>query len=247
MPYAHLQTGARLYYEEYGRGEPIILIHGRLSTPQIDFARIIGWLQNQYRLIGIQLRGYGKSAPKPRNFPLNFYHRDADDVLAFMDAINLNKAHIMGFSDGGEVALICAGKKPERFYSVVAWGAVGYFGPEMRPYVQRSYPATWITEDDKATHGISDPNAFALEWIQATKQMIDSGGDVSLSLAPNITAPLLLMLGDKDTLNPEAYGRRFVEQTPRGRLEMFHSGHAIQDEDWDNFQRVVGAFLDSLQ
>jgi valacyclovir hydrolase len=247
MPYAHLQTGARLFYEEYGRGEPMLLIHGLLGTPELHFSKLIDWLKERYRIIGVHVRGYGKSTPKPRDFPPNFYHRDADDILALMDALTITRAHIVGFSDGGEIALICGGKKPERFYSVIAWGAVGYFGPEMRPVAQRMYPATWLTEEEKALHGIPDGDQFVLGWINSVKQMIDSGGDVSLSLAPNITAPLLLMLGDKDTLNPEAYGRRFVEQTRQGRLEMFHSGHAIQDEDWDNFQRVVGDFLASLQ
>ena len=86
-----------------------------------------------------------------------------------------------------------------------------------------------------------------LQWVQALKYMIDSGGDVSLSLAPQITTPVLLMLGDKDHLNPEAYGQKFIDQTPNGGLVMFQTGHAIHDEDWDGFQRVVGDFLKATQ
>jgi valacyclovir hydrolase len=198
-------------------------------------------------VLGPSLRGYGQSEPKPRDFPLDFYHRDARDVLALMDALNIDRAHILGYSDGGEVALICAGMQPERFKSVIAWGAVGYYGPAMRPVAQRSYPPTWITEEDKRIHGITDPNAFALGWINAVKYMIDSGGDVSLSLAPNITCPLLLMLGDQDTLNPEEYGRAFVERTPNGKLVMFQCGHPIHRERWEEFQQVVGDFLLSVK
>jgi valacyclovir hydrolase len=168
-------------------------------------------------------------------------------MLAFMDALNIEKAHILGFSDGGEISLICAGMHPERFKSVVVWGAVGYFGPAMRPVAQRMYPATWMTEEDKQINGITDPDAFVLGWINAVKHMIDSGGDVSLSLAPNIACPLLLMLGDEDTLNPEEYGRNFVERTPNGRLVMFHCGHPIHKQRWEGFQRVVGDFLNDVK
>jgi valacyclovir hydrolase len=247
MPFAEISTGARLYYDDIGQGEPLIVVHGRLGTAQLDFGRILEWLSPDYHIWGPTLRGYGESTPKPRDFPLDFYHRDAADVLAFMDAVGLKQAHIMGYSDGGEVALIAAGTQPERFKSVIVWGAVGYFGPAMRPVVQRNYPPTWMTEQDKAIHSITDPDRFALAWIKAMKHMIDSGGDVSLSLADKIACPVLMMLGDQDHLNPEEYGRNFINKTRSGRLEMFHCGHGIQDEDWDNFQRVVGAFLQSVK
>ena len=77
--------------------------------------------------------------------------------------------------------------------------------------------------------------------------MIDSGGDVSLSLAGNITCPVLLMLGDQDTLNPESYGRAFVDKTANGQLVMFPCGHPVHDQQWEKFQRVVGNFLDSVK
>jgi valacyclovir hydrolase len=243
MPTIPLPTGAQLRYEDLGEGETVILVHGMLGTPWLHFTRLIGWLSPRYRLLAPTMRGYGESQPKPRDFPLNFYHRDTDDLLAFMDALEIDRAHILGYSDGGEIALIAAGKQPERFRSVAVWGAVGYFGPAMRPVAQRMYPANWMTEEEKTRHGIPDANQFVLGWINAVKHMIDSGGDVSLSLAPNITCPLLLMLGKQDTLNPEEYGRNFVEKTPNGRLQMFDCAHPVHDEQWAQFQQVVGDFL----
>ncbi|RMF80689.1 MAG: alpha/beta hydrolase [Chloroflexi bacterium] len=243
MPFAELETGARLHYEDVGSGETILLIHGMLGTAQRHFPRVIEWLKTDYHIIGPSLRGYGQSTPKPRDFPHDFYQRDTRDVLALLDALNIEQAHLIGYSDGGEIALIAAGTQPDRFKSVTVWGAVGYFGPAMRPVVQRMYPATWITDEDIALHGIDNPDRFALEWINAAKYMIDSGGDVSLSLASKITAPLLMMLGKHDALNPEEYGRRFIEKTPNGRLEMFDCGHAVHDEAWETFQETVGSFL----
>ncbi|MCC6614325.1 MAG: alpha/beta hydrolase [Anaerolineae bacterium] len=246
MPFVEITTGARLHYEDVGQGEPLIALHGMLGTARKHLSHVMDHLSADYRVLGPTLRGYGQSTPKPRDFPVDFYHRDARDVLAFMDALGIEQAHIIGFSDGGETALSAAGLAPDRFKSVIAWGAVGYFGPAMRPVAQRLYPATWMTAEDKTLHGIADPDAFALAWVHAVKYMIDSGGDVSLSLAPSIDAPVLLMLGERDTLNPQEYGQNYVDRTPRGRLVMFKTGHPIHDEDWDGFKREMSAFLRSV-
>jgi valacyclovir hydrolase len=244
MPFIEISTGARLHYQVEGHGEPLIALPGRLGTPDTDLPQVISLLSEHYRVIAPSLRGYGQSTPKPRDFPPDFYHRDARDMLALMDALNIERAHILGYSDGGETVLVMAGIASERILSVIAWGAVGYFGPEMRPFVQRNYPASWMTDHDKRLNGIIDPDAFALEWIAAMKTMIDSGGDVSLSLAEDMTAPLLLMLGDQDSLNPQQYAEALINRTPRGKLVMFEDvGHGIHDEDWDGFKKTVTEFL----
>lgn len=244
MPFADTATGARLYYDDRGTGQPVVLVHGLLGTAQMHFARVMDWLEPAYRLYGVTLRGYGQSAPKPRDFPLRFYHRDADDLLAFLDAIDAAPVHVLGYSDGGETALIAAGKQPERFRSVAVIGAVGNFDPAIRPRIQTMYPGTWITEADKTAHGIEDADVFILGWINAFKHYLDLGGDISLATADRIACPLLMMLGDRDTLNPAAFGRRFIERTPRGQLEVFKDcGHPVHDEQWDTFQAVYGDFL----
>ncbi len=125
MPFAQLPTEAKLHYVDSGQAEnrtPVILIHGLLGTAETEFPRVIEWLSKDYHVIAPTLRGYGKSTPKPRTFPHDFYQRDADDVVTLMDALQLEKAHIIGYSDGGEIALIAAGKHPDRFASVTTWG-----------------------------------------------------------------------------------------------------------------------------
>ncbi|MBL8130774.1 MAG: alpha/beta hydrolase [Anaerolineae bacterium] len=245
MPFIDIATGAHLHYEDEGAASapPLIALHGRFGTARVDLSALIDWLSASYRVLGPSLRGYGQSTPKPRDYPLDFYHRDARDVLAFMDALGIQRAHLIGYSDGGETALVAAGLAPERFASVAVWGAVGYFGPGMRPWVQRNYPADWMDEATKTLNGIEDPNPIVLQWVQALKFMIDKGGDVSLSLAPKISCPVLLMLGVEDRLNPAAYGQRFVDAAPRGRLVLFQTGHGCHDEAPDQFRQVLGDFL----
>jgi valacyclovir hydrolase len=244
--YADLTTGARLHYEEAGEGAPLIAVHGFMGTARKDLGTVIDWLSADYRVLGLTLRGYGRSTPRPRQFPVDFYRRDAADVLAFMDALEIEQAHLLGYSDGGEIALIVAGTQPDRFLSVAVWGAIGYFGPAVRAAVQAMYPARWVTEEDMDMHGIEDADRFVLAWVQAMKHMVDSGGDVSLSLADRITSPLLMMIGESDKLCPEADGRRFIDRTPNGQLEMFACGHAIHQQQPDRFRQMVGGFLRSV-
>ncbi|MEZ4667125.1 MAG: alpha/beta hydrolase [Anaerolineae bacterium] len=243
MPFCDISTGATLYFDEAGQGVPLLLVHGLLGSGERHFKQVIEWLKADYRCIAPTLRGYGLSTPKPRVFPLDFYHRDAEDILAFMDARDISQAHLLGYSDGGETALVAAGLQPQRFKSVAVIGAVGNFTPAVRARVQSLFPATWITEDEKQFHGIVNPDAFILPWIKSLKHIIDSGGDVSLSLADRITCPLLVMLGETDTLNPAEYALKYLEHTPNGRLEMFRCGHAVHDEAWDQFRQVYNQFL----
>ena len=246
MPYADLPTGVRLHYEDHGDGPPVIVLHGWIGTARDHMGGIIDWLCADYRVLGPTLRGYGLSRPPDRDFPNDFYYRDAADVIAFMDTLSIPAAHILGYSDGGEVALIVAGSHPDRCLSVTVWGATGNFGPDLRPIAQRSAPATFLINDPALCqqHGITKPKAYVAAWIRAFTYMIDRGGDVSLSTAPNITAPLLMLLGDQDTLNPQTYAETYVSVAPDARLIMFKdTGHPVHDERWAKFKQVVGGHL----
>lgn len=247
MPLVDLTTGASLHYEDMRRASdqvPVILIHGMLGTARTHLGHVMDWLHHQgFRVLGLTLRGYGKSQPKPRDFPDKFYRRDADDLLAFMDALSIERADLIGYSDGGEVCLIAAGLAPKRIASCIAIGAVGNFSPDLRAQFQRMYPGDWITDEEKALHGFDDAARFTGEWVRAMTRMIDAGGDISLSLAPNITCRLIIMLGEKDKLNPQRNGQRFIAAAPKSRLAMFPCGHAVHDEQRDAFYEMTLAHL----
>jgi len=141
MPLVDLPTGAALHFEHMKSESvhaPVILIHGMLGTARTHMGHVMDWLHGQgFHVIGLTLRGYGKSQPKPRDFPDRFYERDAEDLLAFIDALSIERAHLIGYSDGGAIALIAAGRASERIASCIAIGAVGHFGPELRTLFQR--------------------------------------------------------------------------------------------------------------
>ncbi|MBN2469525.1 MAG: alpha/beta hydrolase [Anaerolineae bacterium] len=254
MPYLDLPTGARLEYVDTAPDDsarPVMLaVHGMLGTARRHLGGLIDWLAADYRVLGPSMRGYGQSRPKPRDFPPDFYRRDTRDLLAFMDGLGIAQAHVLGFSDGGEIALMAAGQAPERFQSVIAWGAVGYFGPRVREvvtapgYVQQLAP----TPTEMTLHGLLDREAIAQAWIDAVLHLIDvEGGDVSLSSADRITAPLLMLLGRQDRLNPVEYAELYLERVGHGRLALFDCGHPIHREQPEAFRAAVGEFLAALR
>lgn len=245
-----LPTGATLQYESVYLGtqpkpEVLIALHGWLGTGRAHFGDLLEWLGATYQVYAPTRRGYGESLPKPRDYPLDgFYERDARDILAFMDALGVDKAHIIGWSDGGETALYLAGIAPERCLSVAVWGAVGGFDESIRGAVERNYPPTWIDDETKRLNHLDDAAADRLVrgWVDAMLAYLDRGGDVSLGLAPNIRCPLLLMLGDQETLNPRHLGQRFVDACPDARLQMFPTGHNIHWDLPDEFRQALSTF-----
>lgn len=249
MPFAETSTGATLFYEHLNAdadGYPVVVLHGLLGTGRKDLGHVLDWLVEQgYEVIAPTLRGYGESTPKPRTFPFQFYKRDARDILAFLDAINVTKCHILGYSDGGEVAFISAGTDPNRFLSVATIGSIGFMGSDIRAVVMGYRPGSqWIEPEEIEMHGIENADQFAAQWVRSMVQLIDSGGDVAVSLAKNMTMPILVMLGEKDTLNPRKYADTFLEDTAQGQVVMFDAGHPVHDQQTETFRSV---FLNHLQ
>src|SRR4029079_3720986 len=79
----------------------------------------------RYKVIEADLPGSGRSLPQPRKFPVSYYEDDSRSFMALLHELDAEPAHLMGFSDGGELALLMAALNPAIARSVVAWGAAG--------------------------------------------------------------------------------------------------------------------------
>jgi pimeloyl-ACP methyl ester carboxylesterase len=247
MPAAQV-SGQTIFYETLGHGQPLLLMHGWMQIGQ-DLIRLAEGLAIQYRVVLPDLPGYGRSVPPYRSFPTDFYHRDARLMCGFLDALGLSNVHIVGFSDGGEMALLMPIQRPDLCRSVIAWGAVGAFDTALCDHVRRGLPPTWITDAHRAKHPGQDVDQWPYQWADAFCAIVAAGGAVSLSRAAEIKCPLLLMLGDQDRLNPIADGQRFIEAASRDGsavriFEVFKwAGHALQDEQPERFLTRVRNFL----
>src|SRR4026209_1320768 len=94
-------NGLNMYYEEYGSGEPLVLLHGGMRTGK-NFEHLIPAFSKHFRVIAPDSRGHGRTDNPSGEFS---YRLMADDMAAFIDALKLNQPSICGWSDGGQIAL----------------------------------------------------------------------------------------------------------------------------------------------
>jgi valacyclovir hydrolase len=115
---------SRIYYEEHGAGDPVLLLPGWSQSAK-ELAALSDALAASYRVIAADLPGSGRSQPQPRAYAATYYGDDAASFAALLRQLGVAPAHLVGFSDGGEVALLLAAKTPGAVRSVVTWGAAG--------------------------------------------------------------------------------------------------------------------------
>jgi pimeloyl-ACP methyl ester carboxylesterase len=122
-------NGLNLYYEIHGSGKPLVLLHGGGSTFGSSFGRILPELSKTHRVIGIELQAHGHTRDIDR--PLSF-GQDADDVAALLDQLAIEKADVLGFSNGGTTALQIAIRHP-RLVNKLVLAAATYRRDGMQP------------------------------------------------------------------------------------------------------------------
>src|SRR4051812_15211364 len=103
-------NGLKLYYEVYGPGKPLLLLHGGGSTIQTSFGKIIPLLSKNRQIIAVELQAHGRT--HDRDTPLTF-EQDADDVAALLDNLHIAKTDILGFSNGGHTAIEIVLRHPD--------------------------------------------------------------------------------------------------------------------------------------
>jgi len=110
-------NGIKMYYEIYGEGKPLVLLHGGGSTIQTSFGRVIPLFSKERQLICVELQAHGRTGD--RNSGVSF-EQDADDIAALLKILNIKKTDIFGFSNGGMTALEIAIRYPQICNKIVA-------------------------------------------------------------------------------------------------------------------------------
>lgn len=128
-------NGVLIHYTDQGQGTPVILVHGFAVHADINWRRpgIIDALAKSHRVIAMDLRGHGLSG-KPHD-PAMYGDEMAQDVIRLMDHLNIRKAHVVGYSLGGFVALKCAVSYPHRLLGIAPLGA-GWETSESSEFIQ---------------------------------------------------------------------------------------------------------------
>jgi len=103
-------NGIKMYYEIHGEGIPLVLIHGGGSTIKTSFGKILPLFAQHYQVIAVELQAHGHTSDRDS---AESFEQDADDVAALLRFLNINKAHILGFSNGGNTAMQIAVRHPD--------------------------------------------------------------------------------------------------------------------------------------
>jgi pimeloyl-ACP methyl ester carboxylesterase len=270
MPKARV-GGVSLYYEEVGQGTPLVFVHEFAGDcwswrPQVQF------FSRRYRTIAFSARGY-----PPSDVPLDVkaysQQQAADDIKGVLDHLGIRQAHVCGLSMGGYATLHFGLSYPERALSLVVAGA-GYGsedhvkhqadldvvvrrletegmervadfygrGPTRVQFIEKDLVG-WQEFRDRLAAGSAPGHALTLRGVQMLRPSIFDLGDRMAKLP----VPTLVMTGDEDEpcLEPGIYMKRKIMTS--GLVVFPKSGHAINLEEPDLFNRLVLDFLTAVE
>lgn len=196
-------NGLKMYYEIYGEGKPLVLIHGGGSTIQTTFGRVIPLLSRNRKLIAVELQAHGRTSD--RDTELSF-EQDADDVAALLKNLNTSRADFFGFSNGGTTALQIAIRYPELVDKIVAASALSKRNgapPLFWDFMEHAQLENMPKQLKEAYKKVaSESGGLQTMHDKDAKRMVDFK-DIPDEKIKSIKAPTLIIIGDKDVITQE--------------------------------------------
>jgi pimeloyl-ACP methyl ester carboxylesterase len=195
-------NGIKVYYEVYGEGRPIVLLHGAFYTITMNWGQLIPELSKTRKVIAIELQGHGHTPFSDRklDFPTL-----ASDVEGVMDHLKIDSADVAGYSMGGSVAYQLAIQSPKRVRKLVIISST-YKSTGWRPEVTNAFksfkPEFFTNSPMKAAYDAVAPDKT--KWTKFLEQMIAFAGtpfNMGDANIAKITPPVLLISGDNDGLD----------------------------------------------
>lgn len=227
--------GVNLYYEIYGEGEPLLLLHGNNSSMG-SFYNQIEALSKKYKVIGLDSRGQGKSSSDDQKLS---YELMAEDVNAFLDKLNLQNINILGWSDGGNIAVILGMEHPEKVKKMAIMGTVLY-NNETSVYPEINKILNQQVKEMK-DRGISENDMnYRLKMLLLTEPNINPES------LKKIKAPTLVMAGEHDLIL-EKHTQLIADKIPNSKLLIFKGGdHEAPAKMPEQFNNAVVDFFGKI-
>jgi pimeloyl-ACP methyl ester carboxylesterase len=221
----------QLHYIEQGQGKPLILLHGNGENCDY-FEHQIPCFARDYRVLAIDTRGHGQSPRGEKPFTIVQF---AEDLHDFMDEKAIGKAILLGFSDGGNIALTFALKYPERVDKMIVDGA-NLFPSGVKARYQ------WPIEV-----GYRIAKMFAKKSEEAKKNaemlgLMVNEPHIEPSELASLTMPVLVVAGTKDMIK-ESHTRLIYKSLPNAQLAILEGDHFVANKNADAFNKVVAGFL----
>ncbi len=215
-----------LNYTEHGSGEALVLLHGN-GEDSTYFEHQIPFFAQSYRVLAVDTRGHGTSPRGAAPFTLEQF---ALDLEAFLDSHDIERAHLLGFSDGGNIALLFALDHPQRVRSLVLCGA-NLFPEGLAPDV-REEDARAFQEAERA----GDGRTCELLRLMMDEPHIDPADLERLRM------PALVVAGTHDMILEE-HTRLIAASIPGAQLRILEGSHFVAAENPGAFNETVARFL----
>ena len=250
-------NGLDIYYQEYGGGQPLILLHGATDTHKLWYP-FIAELSKSFRVIIPDSRGHGRTINPLQELS---YQLLADDLAAFIQVLELDKPFLFGYSDGGQAVLDLGVRYPDLTGALVIGGAWYRFSEEYQEAIsragfvapgtldwkvyQQNAPPDWEARL-RAAHLDPDPEyprilleSLAKLWWTPLNYIKDD--------FERISAPTLIMMGEKDEMIPLAEAEEMAALIPGAELAIIPGvTHNEVLYENGNFLRVLIDFFCSL-
>jgi pimeloyl-ACP methyl ester carboxylesterase len=195
-------NGIKVYYEVYGEGMPVVLLHGSFYTIDMNWGQLIPELSKTRQVIAIEMQSHGHTPFSDRKLS---HATLANDVEGVMDYLKIDSADIVGYSFGGSVAYQFAIQSPKRLRKLVIISAA-YKSSGWRPEVNEAFknmkPEHFDTSPLKEVYDAVAPDKT--KWTKFVDQMIASitkPYDLGDSSIAKIASPVLLISGDNDGID----------------------------------------------
>lgn len=224
-------TDIHLHYIEQGQGRPLILLHGNGESCDY-FEHQIPCFSSDYHVIAVDTRGHGKSPRGERPFTIKQF---ADDLYDFLDEKGIAQAILLGFSDGGNIAMELALRHPERVEKLILNGA-NLFPSGVKPLYQ------WPIE---IGYRIAKMFAKKSEKANQNAEMLGlmvNEPHIEPSELAILTMPVLVVAGTKDMIK-EKHTRLIYKSLPNAQLAILEGDHFVANKNPEAFNAAVETFL----
>ncbi|MBN2734630.1 MAG: alpha/beta hydrolase [Methanomicrobiaceae archaeon] len=250
-------------YKEFGAGEPLIFITGYKSTMDLWPPEVLLNLSSKYHVIIFDNRGMGLTTSSDKPFSLELF---ADDTAGLIDALNISRANVLGWSMGADISQELAIRHPDKVGRLILYaGSIGGSeGIEPEPDVMRKltdnsgtaaeqgerllsllFPADWLSEHPNTMTYFPIPKETSTteSYERQTEAMASWNG--TYSRLSEIKSPTLLLTGAEDVLTPPANSFVLGEKIPGAWIiQVQNSGHGLMYQYPEKFERIIAFFLD---
>jgi len=259
MPFINNQ-GAKIYWDEQGAGEPVLLIMG-LGYPSAMWYRTRPLLTARYRTIALDNRGVGRSDMPPGPYPIGLM---ASDAAAVLDAAGIESAHVYGVSMGGMIAQEFALQYPERVRSLIL-GCTAAGGPQavraepevtqllmargnLTPEEAAEATVPFIYDSATSRESIDEDLAMRKDWFPRPEAYLAQLQGIlsweAYSRLSQISVPTLVIHGESDRLVPAGNGKLIAERIPGAKLVLLpHASHLYSTDQTQAAHEAVLEFL----